>query len=364
MLSLCADAGSATDLQIDSNYVFDTSGEVIFYRFRAPVAQSAGALTAYFFCTAITGSPVFQAEIRNAQAAGTGAITWPESGGATLGTFGTDVNPTANKWFAFTFTNLTLVEGQDYFVIVKNSHGTPASNHATWRYRAAIDGHVNRSAIVATYAFRGGISTDGFAAAPTNTTYATVNTPCVVVFNSGRIMGFPYASTSSHASDANDRGNRVQFDEDVVVCGVMMQAANGAASGTQLDTLEITRVSDNVSMLSEALDTTSENDGGTFFPDVTLAGGESYNIVLTMSGATTFGTRAYMGEIDGTLPADVQACRPGWVLGWVGGAASPASYVLTEGLVMPMMLFVNNNPAIAGGGASGGRHGALGMTRR
>lgn len=338
----CNRGGSATSLQVDSAWVYGTSGEAVYVRFTAPYSQTSGAFTLYAFCTAITGTPVFSAEIRNGAAAA-GDPDRPEAGGAALGTFGSTVTPTANRWATFTWTNLTLVEGQTYFAIIYNSAGSPTTNHATWMYRGALDSHANPFGLMGHFEARSGQTANGFTTDPTT----SLNMPPFVwKFDNGAIMGFPYVSTSNHPSDSNDRGYRVQFSCDIEICGFQLLSTSGTGSlGT--GTIEITNANDNSLVKSVTLDAGAVPQPGAFFSPTRLSGGIPYNIVITNGGASnTYGARAYMGETDGNLPVDVKACRPGWMLGWVGGATSPGSYTLTEGLAPAAILYLSDNPSL------------------
>src|SRR3990167_5080158 len=119
-----ADIGTLTAIQIDSAYTFETGGEAVFCRFKAPVSQTAGALTVYFHCLALTGSPTYGVTVRNGAQAGQD-VNRPEAGGATLGTPWADITPVANRWATFTLTGVTLVQGQTYFIIINNTSAAP-----------------------------------------------------------------------------------------------------------------------------------------------------------------------------------------------------------------------------------------------
>src|SRR3990167_2436157 len=344
-----ADAGTLTAIQIDSAYTFETGGEAWFCRFTSPVSKTTGALTVYVHCSAVTGSPTYNVTVRNGAQAGQD-VDRPEAGGSTLGTPGTAITPTANRWATFTLTSLTLVQGQTYFVIINNTSADPTTAYASWVYRGSADSNVGGPVAPHQALWAAGFTANGFTTDPT---YGTGYGTCVVKFNAGEIRGFPWVAASANTVDTNDRGNKGQFDEDMVVAAIFFA---GAGSGN-IATIEITKVSDASVVLSHTLDVVTQNAvyglGGAI-PLTTLTGGVAYYIVLTYSGSTANPTRRYMGEADADLPADVLAAVPSWFLGWVGGATAPGSYgTPVVGLAQPMILILDDNPAIAG--ASGGQ---------
>lgn len=341
--SVANDVGTLTGIQIDTDWTFETAAkEAFFVRFVSPLSQTNAALTLYVYPTAVTGTPTFGIECRNGAAAA-GDTDRPEAAGATIGTPGADITPTANRWATFTFSSLSLVAGQTYYLVIKNTTGDPTTNHATWTYRGNYEGQSGWTGIGGFPFLQCGYTQAGFTADPT---VSSSLGPAVLKFGDGTIWGFPYVSQTAHASNSNDRGNRVNFLRDTVIIGI----ATGV-TGTAAATIEITKTSDHSVLLSQTIDEAAQlKHGGGMFPAVTLSAGVDYDVVITMGASTTAGARAYMGEADGSLPADVQACRPSWLNGFVGGATDPASYTLTVGLALPMAFFIDAMGTATGGG--------------
>lgn len=352
VVGIAGDSGLATSIQIDTDWTFETAGkEAFFARFVAPVSQTNAALTLYVFCTAVTGTPTFGIEARNGALA---AGDWdrPEAAGSTIGTPGSDITPTANRWATFTFSSITLVQSQTYFLIVKNTSADPVSDYASWEYRAAYEGQVGATVtITGLVQLRTGYTQSGFTTDPTLGSGVGL---AVIKTSDGPLFGNSWASSTAHASNANDRGNRVQFANDTRVVGILSNVGN-----TNVATLEITRVSDNSVILSLTLDESAQLGGSTHF-DVTLLKDVAYNIVVTVGGSTNAGIRAYMGESSDNLPADVLAWKPSWFLGFVGGSQDPSTYTLNDTLASPMVLMVDSiSSGSSGGGLRLAGHGGL-----
>ena len=63
---ICFDFGQQTTYALDTDWVYEAAGDkAIFCRFTAPVSQTAGALTFYAYCTAVTGAAAINIEVRN-----------------------------------------------------------------------------------------------------------------------------------------------------------------------------------------------------------------------------------------------------------------------------------------------------------
>lgn len=334
-LTAFTDTGAASSTpSLDSAFVFETSGDVFGVHFVAPVGQSSATLTFYAYCTAVTGTPTFEMEVRN-EYSGSGDVNRPETTGSDLASSPNSVSPTANTWSTFTCT-VSLTVGSTYWIVIKNTHATPASNHAQWRYRAQLDSWVagNQSA------FRGYYTLNGFTTDPT---LSPVQGSGVVKFSDGTIVGNPYISSASHASNSNSRGMRFIFTEDVTCSGGQHNATSSALSAIMLYTgAGATVASRTASALDKALTTPVR------WASVTLTGGTAYDFVTEYGSATTTGTVYDMGEAEGSLPADVLACRP-YSCAHVTGA-TPGSFTVDNSKLIQHGLYLDDHPAIAGGG--------------
>ncbi len=338
------DAGSVTSTAaIDGAFVYETSGDAFGIRFIAPVSQSSATLTVYAFLTAVTGTPDFQVEVRNGYD-GAGDIDRPDAGGSNIGTGSSTVSsPSANTWLTFTVT-CSLTVGDLYWVLVKNTHGTPASNHGTFAYRGALDSFTLGSTVAQSTFFATGFTSDGFATDPT----INSNGPgsAVLKFGDGSLLGFPFVASSAHANNSNNRGTRFLFTEDVVVSGVQLGFAASTLSGVAIyqggNTI-VTETGDPSSIASATART------GYRFAPVTLTGGVAYDVVGTFSGNSTAGTFYTMGQAEGSVPTDVKACLPSCFVGSVDSATS--SFTPDTSQLQLVSLLIDDNPASAGGGA-------------
>ena len=336
------DTGAKTSLSLDSAFVFETSGDVVFTRFSSPVAQTNGALTVYAFVEAVTGSPTaVRCAVYNGAQDPSDDQDRPEAGGSALATSGdVDASSAAGTWITFSLSSLTLVESQTYYVIIFNATGTPGSNYPDIAHRGYVD--------AANPSQRGGqgfiaaFTTNGFSADPTSAQPARL-APICIKFNDGTLMGNPYVDNVAHASNQNDRGSRFTFTEDVTVGYVIWNTVD-----TNIANFEINKASGGDNIVTVTLDRYLRVDTNhARFSPVTLTGGVAYDFVLTAGANDTFGTIAFMGEA--SPPADVIACRIGG--GHVDGT-TPGSYALDTTKFFLVTVLIDDNPAIAGGGGS------------
>lgn len=338
------DVGSQTATpNLSSAFVFETSGAVWMARFVAPVGQSSATLTLYVYVVSVTGTPDFQMEVRKAYQ-GSGDIDRPETAGSNLASSPSTLSLSSadnGTWKSLSCT-VSLTQGNGYFLVVKNTHGTPASNHATIAYRGALDAMMAMPSSLS-YGIATGHSADGFATDPT-LNVGSGNGSAVLKFSDGNLLGFPYvAAGSAHANNTNSRGNRVQFAGDVVVSGLAwFGALNTAMSGMGI------YETDGTEIVLAAGDIATENRGGVYrFAPVTLTGGVSYDLVCKFASNSTAGTLYTMGQAEGSLPADVLACRPASI-GYVDGTVG--SMTLDTSQIMALALIIDSIPAAAGGG--------------
>ncbi|MDH5244847.1 MAG: hypothetical protein OEW98_00235 [Betaproteobacteria bacterium] len=334
------DGGSVTSSpNIDSAFTFESSGDVYAIKFVSPVAQTSETLTVYAFVTAVTGTPSFSLEVRKGYQ-GTGDSDRPETGGANLASGASTVSsPSATTWVTFTCT-VTLTLGDVFWILIKNTHATPASNHATFCTRGSLDS-TTQMLFVNAYIFQAGYSLDGFTTDPTMNNNAMA--PVVLKFGDGSLMGCPWVGSTNHASNANNRGVRVQFSEDVVVSGLLTNIVNAAYS-TGLAIYQ-----NGSTVLTEGGDYAiiANNNPQFRFAPTTLSGGVAYDVVLTFSNNATQGVFYHMGQAEGSVPADVKACLPSYLIGSVDSATS--SFTPDTSQTMFVALLVDDNPAIAGG---------------
>lgn len=344
LLFQISDSGVATSSpDLNSAFVFKTSGAVWLARFVSPVGQSSATLTLYAYVTSVTGSPTFELQVRD-EATGSEDAQRPSAAGSNLATSPSSLSLTSadnNTWVVFTCT-VSLTAGQTYFFIVENTHGTPGSNHAKIQYRGSIDTFgvpLNTIGLMQT-----GYSADGFATDPT---YSNASMGCFVVkFADGSLIGNPYVSTTAHASNANNRGVRVKFSEDVVVSGLVGEfPSSGSATGSRIDTAAGSNI---VTHTFGRFEKANYLGRISRFAPVTLAGGVSHDIVITYSSVNGAGPFYTMGEAEGSVPADVLACRPQGLASVDG--ATPGSYTVDNSQIMRFGLIIDDNPAIAGGG--------------
>lgn len=335
-ITIAEDAGSETAYQVDSAWVFETSGEAVFLTFISPVTQSSGTLDFYAHVLgSVTGTPTYKAELRN----GAGAADdpdRPESAGSALATTG-NVTPSADRWSTFSFTGVSLTEGQTYWIVIYNSHATPASNYCSWVWRGALDS--NNYNLNMHPMFISGYTINGFTTDPS---LLTGTAPMVVKFNDGSIIGNPYTEASSHAGDTNDRGFRLNLTASLKIFGFGVGAGTTAVSG-----FEINQNTTNILTVTSDIyaETRSER---ILFDEITLSASTDYDFVITFGSASTAGTIYYMGETSGNLPADVLACK--MIEGYVDGT-TPGSYTLDATKTISGAVIISD---IVAGGAGGG----------
>lgn len=338
-------APAATTSQLDSAFTYETDGDVAVIRFIAPVAQSNGTLDVYVpLNAAVTGNP---SDVRCAIYASAGAAEdpdRPDAGGSALATSGA-VNLTgfaANTWATFALTGVSLTQGATYYLLIDNRTATPASNYPVFRLTGVLN-LATWQTTAGRFWMVVGTSANGITTDPTY-----VSNPCVAVIAFGdgtTIMGFPAVLASAHASNTNDRGCRVQFSEDVVISGVLLNSTLTSCNG-----LKIYAATGGSALVSVTPDVAQLQNPAFRFDPLTLTGGVSYDIVFAFSGNSTSVTKYTTGA--GTIPDDVAACFPAWYLGAVDGT-TPGSYALDATAFVPMALLLDNNPAIAGGSGGG-----------
>ena len=342
VLGLAADSGSATSTaDLNAAWVYGTSGPCWFVRFTALKSQTNANLTIYAYCTSLTGAATFKCELRSGPVSPDDPDR-PHSSAAVISTSG-DVSPTANRWATFSLTGVTLTEGATYFAIVYNSSADPTATYGKFQYRGAADSASGLSNIGNQAYFTVGTATTGFTADATATSAPGT---AVVTYADGAPQGWPYViADSAHAGNQNDRGNRLRFDEQVLLHGILTAFVNSGITGLEIN-------SGAVNIKTVAVDYGAANRaGGTTFDPVTLDKDTDYDFVFTYSGNSTHGQIYTMGETSANLPADVLACRPSGNGGYVDGA-TPGSYTLDTSKIFSMYLLLCG-PVAQTGGAGG-----------
>lgn len=327
------DVGAKTGWPVDAAYVFETSGEAVFLRFLATNSQTSGNLDVYFYCNgAPTGTPTYKCELRNG---GTTQSMRPEVGGAQIAVTA-DVSPTTDTWMKFSFTNVSLTTGLQYYLIVYNTHATPVSNYCSWIYRGALDQHGYATG----FPFQTGYTDTGFTTNPTVTSSCT---GCAVLkYSNGDIVGNPYVNTEAHAGNTNHRGIRVTFTADVVTWGL------GYIGGGSAVTREM-RIYQGASLVvaGQLTEWAESGDNMIVFADQTLSANTAYDLVLSPGAGLAHGNIYTMGMV--TPPADILAAKPQGVLGYVDGA-TPGSLTLDDSRVLGIFLYIKIGTSGAGGG--------------
>lgn len=338
-----SDTGTVTSLQVDTTYTAGSAGEAVGVQFVAPVSQTSATLAFYIYCTATTGSPTFKMEVRTQS--GSNANQPNTSPGGLLAT-SDDVTPVAGRWVKFTVT-VSLTRGETYWVIIYNSHATPASNHATLTHRGSLD-YVGQNAGSGTGSAstfcRSYSTTNGFS---TNPSFNT-GTSGVLVFNetgTKTLLGNPYVATVSHASNTNHRGSRFRVPAKITISGIqVLLAANTNIASYRIYNGSTAVVNETATFYGKSL------LAGARFAEVDLQPGVDYDVVATFSANTTTGTIYDMGDNaagGANLPADVLACRPPG-LAYVDGT-TPGSYTARTDQVMLFWLLIDDAPAASGG---------------
>jgi hypothetical protein len=324
----------STAQALDSTYNPTVSGDAVCIGFFTPESQTSGSLTLYAWLKNRVGNP-------------TNVVAWlcpPQTSypARPLGTPNamsgsvncTDVPTSGGAWKTFSFASVSLTAGQRYYLVIHNATTTPASNYVSAAYSGG--------ASVGTAAYldrlwQGGYTSNGFSSDPSGTPGGLV--PGVIRLASNRLFGSPFVDWDSVVSSTSDRGNRIRLPVPVYVAGV-------AAYVSVSSTLSGARVYRGTTLIATA--TVSNYDKITapilmFDAPVRLEANVDYDVVYTVSSASTFGARLYMGT--DTPPADVAACVP-TVTGakWSFISGSPGSYTVDATRLACMGLIVAGLP--------------------
>lgn len=293
------DPGAQSSHNVATAFVFETSGDAMMVYFISPVTQVNGTLDLTFYIDTLTGLPDFNMEMRNGPV-GTDDPDRPEAGGLTIGTPGSIVSPTVvDRWYKLSMTALSLTVGSAYFAILKNVSGIPASNHADIVFRGQLDGTPFKGN--APTVIGAGFTADGFLTDPTA---GQGISPMILTFNDGTLMGQPYVESGAGASGTDWRGNRIQFDTDVVCSGIQFV---GQGAAVESGTFSIYQGSTEIATV-QANRTSGQNriPVGRWVP-VPLTAGLNYDFVFQPGSTSGVGTVYDTGQ--GTIPSEVTASK-------------------------------------------------------
>jgi hypothetical protein len=342
------DAGSLSSVDINDNAV---TYEVI--RFFSPVDQTSGNLTIYKYCVgAVTGSPTDM-----------GVIVYDHSttqdsrrGTTTIGSAtGADWSAANDSWESIAMTGVTLTKGTPYMLGVYNNIGaTASSNYPTVRYRGALD--VNLSSNAYTWFGRGTIGSSW--PSGSNVTFASHNSPSVLEFDDGSVIGNPWVKTNSPATGTQWRGVRITPDTDITVYGFSFPAStssfiNGTAAiyqgSTLIDSITIVRP--------------RHTQGAHMLGSNQLTAGTAYDLIIKPFSSTTTGALMTLGEA--SPPSAITNCVPTELTGSVYGD-TPGSLTLDSNAFWHSgyIIYGERSDAAGVGGTTGDGTGtSLGMTK-
>lgn len=326
---------SPAALALDSAYNPMTSGDAVCIGFFAPESQTSGGLTFYAWLKNRVGSPTnMVAWLCISQA------TYPQRPMGTPNAMSgavncSDVPTSGGKWKTFSFSGVSLVAGQRYYLVIHNATATPASNHVAAAYAG---GAGVGSAAYLDRLWHGGYTGNGFAGDPSMTTGGLA--PAVIKLASNRLFGSPFVESGDcSAATDQDRGNRIRLPAPVSVAGVV-------ASVPVQNFLSAVRIYRGTTLIATA---TASNYAKMTAPvllfnaPVRLEANVDYDVVYAVSDASSFGMRLYMGT--DTPPSDVGACVPTVTGGrWSFISGSPGSYTVDTTRLACMGLVVAGMP--------------------
>ncbi len=343
------DSSSPASLSLLSNFVLGVSGTAVLFRFIARESQSSINFTAHVFVDEVVeDSPGNVDDLRATLYTMDPADVDDHDGGGAIDTIG-GVDPDADEWATFEFSNVTLVAGDVYWLAIHNESADPGNNYPNVVYQSPLTG----GGLAATSWFQNAIeraftTSNGWSSAPT----AEFTVPPVVFkYNSGTIQGCPFVTTTSHAANQNDRGIRMAFSEQVTVSGVLVVANSSSIEG-----LFVYNGASLIASITGDMLLVSRTYARWAFPAPFVVPKDTdYDFIFRFSGATST-TPGLLTMGGGTTPADVIACRngpAGHLWGYVDGAHDgQGSYAFDDEILPLMGLILDDNPVVAGGGGS------------
>jgi hypothetical protein len=176
---------SQTTVALNTNYVYNTSGNAIAGRVNLPVAKTLN--TVYYFVTAHTGTPQVIFELRDDTANKPGT-TLHASANSTPGGTG---------WKTFTGLSFAMTAGTKYWPIVGDNDGATAGGATVLRSMT-----VTGATPVDVHFYNGFSTTDGWG---TQTSSAVVGA-ILLDFSDSTTMGWPITAVAASTSNTNRRG--------------------------------------------------------------------------------------------------------------------------------------------------------------
>lgn len=331
-------------LAINAAFVYETSGTAFIIKFNAPASQTNASLTFYVYCTAVTGVPDLTAMDVFASAGAGEDPQRPDAGAAAIATSSTtDASGCGTaKWLTYTVASVSLTAGNYYFLAVKNTEADPVNNNFTVTTRGI--GRA-QNANGSGFLFLSGTTTNGITTDPTITGGGNALQPHgVIKLGGGAIIGYPFVASAASTSNTNYRGTRFNFDEDVVVSGVI---SDSSVTTTIATTVEVYNGVTQLATVTQDVAAKGVGLGAYFTTPITFPGGVDIDVVFKPATASTTGTYFTIGT---SPPADVTTSA-GTAASYVNGA-TPGSFTETDSQIIPITLIIDTNPAIAGG--SGG----------
>lgn len=324
-------------IDLTAAYVHQTSGSAAVFGFFAAEAQSSAALTVSLWVSAATGSPT--SIVGTIYATSTSQSL--RASGAALGTSAAvDCTGAGGTWKTFTFSSVTLTQGEHYWLVIDNQTATPASHHCTIITKSCYGENLTN-----TQWLLAGWDTAGWTGDLPNLNTAAF-APIVIKQASGLIYGNPYVSRDAQANNSNDRGTRFRFNEKRTFTGVNILDSAASYSGVKV------YPAGSASAVAQGTITNFVKNrgstGGQILFDATWQADKNtdYDVVITMSASSTLPNRLYMGEA--SPPADVQACATtigGTKWGLVTGVA--ASYTYDPLRIFCIGLVEDDNPGVS-----------------
>ena len=328
---------SSTNTDLNAAFVFNTSGTALGIRFTSPVTQSSGSLTIYLYLAAKTGTPTNTQMDIYPGPSGADDPQRPGSTGVLCTVTSVDLSGvSAPAWATYSATGCTLTAGNTYWAVFSNNTATPASNYPSFRNRG-LNGLIG-------YRLSGWSTTNGFTTDPSLVGSTTTEFPAVFKFNDGTLMGQPYVVSTTHASNANDRGVRFRFSQKMKFAG--LYAANIKTSATNMKVYNGSTLVDNITIDLSLLNNFA-SQAFFFSTPLTFEANTDYDIVFTGGAAATSFPMITAGT---SPPADVTACTY-TNQSYVDGT-TPGSYTITSNATGSIILIPDSFVANSATGTS------------
>lgn len=276
-------SGGRTSHPLNAAYVHKTSGPAVAVRY---MARTAGAITElYVFLGAINGTLgniTMEALIYNEGGAGVGYVP-----GSTLrATSSATVMPDgANKWIKFTFgTPYTPAVGEVLWLIVRNTASAPTTDYPSILIDTTTIPNFPTLPVCNPYRTTAGFSGNG-----------TLSAEMPFVINQdGVYFGQPFTQnvTTPYTNGTLARGMEFSPAEDVEVIGFVGSEGSGSTGWADLKIFDGATGPGGTALHTFSLDADANQlaadiiGGKLFSAPVFLRGGQTYRVVLTVTGAT------------------------------------------------------------------------------